>query len=286
MKSVIKVLSLGTIFGICVALGVLFTLKGLETEDVKDVDRLEKVIRPTVTIQYQGLGGGSGTCIFKEEVNGKIEAYFLTANHVVDFSMYRRYSTGCSPYNPVYPNCNEYGTPVEEEVLPPPLFLKGWLPKDGELIEVFSYTATIYKAWPEIDTAIVKIVEDPESLITQLPCAKLESAEVFDGLKPGHPVVCSGCPYLLPCVISKGHIGRHDFIGGNMPPGFPNHFCLVRVNIAGGASGGGIYNYDNMKVIGIVSIGWGNEAFICGMIPISDILPKLKSTYLGQRIGL
>jgi len=279
MKSVIKILSLS----ICVTLGILFALKGLET---RDVDRIEKVIRPTVTIQYQGLGGGSGTCIFKEEINGKIEAYFLTANHVVDFSMYRQYSiSGCSPYNPVHPNCNDENTPIEK-ALPPPLFVKGWIPKDGKLIEAFSYTATIYKAWPEIDTAIVKIVESSENLITRLPCAKLESAEVFNELKPGHPVVCSGCPYLLPCVVSKGHIGRHDFIGGNMPPDFPDHFCLVRVNIAGGASGGGIYNYDNMKVIGIVSIGWGQNAFICGMIPISDILPKLKSTYLGQRIGL
>lgn len=274
----------GVVFGICAALCCLGILKGLETADVVN---LEKVIGPTITIQYEGMGGGSGTCIFKEEIDGKIEMYFLTANHVVDFNMYQKYSIDKTfPYNPVYPNSSEYEISIVEKALPPPLFLKGWFPKDGKLVEVFSYTATIYRAWPEIDAAIVKIIEDPENLISQLPCAKFELAKVFNELKPGHPVVCSGCPYLLPCLISKGHIGRQDFIGENMLPGFPDHFCLVRVNIAGGASGGGIYNYDNLKLIGIVSIGWGNEAFICGMIPISDILPKLRKTYIGQRIGL
>jgi len=283
MKSVIKNLLLGITLALGVVLVVLAILKGSNKSEVVE---LQKVIQPTVTIQYEGMGGGSGTCIFKEEIDGKVEMYFLTANHVVDFSMYKRYSriNGASPYQPIHPLCENEAT----QALPPPLFVKGWLPHKGELEEVFNYTATIYKAWPEIDTAIVKIVEDSDCLLNigKIPCAKIESEEVFISLKPGHPVVCSGCPYLLPCLVSKGHIGRHNYIGGNMPPDFPDHFCLVRVNIAGGASGGGIYNCDNMKIIGIVSIGWGNNAFICGMIPISDILPKLRKTYIGQRIGL
>ena len=282
MKLIVKSLFFGLFCSICI-LSVIGIFKKLEKEEVIE---LEKAIQPTVTIQYEGVGGGSGTCIFKEKINGKTEMYFLTANHVVDFSMYQQYLTIENyPCRPIHPTCNQFRP---KKTFFPPLFVKGWLPHKGKLVEVFSYKATVYKSWPEIDTAIVKIVEDldyPLS-ISKIPCAKIESTEIFKNLKPGHPIVCSGCPYLLPCLISKGHIGRKNFIGGNMPPDFPEHFCLIRVHIAGGASGGGIYNCDNMKIIGIVSIGWGNNAFICGMIPISDILPKLRKTYLGQRIGL
>lgn len=246
--------------------------------------KLQKVINPTVTIQYEGVGGGSGTCIFKEQIDANtVELYFLTANHVVDFDMYNgAYSFISNLYRPIFNSDNDTYNDM------PQLIVKGWLyDKDCRVEKTFENKAQIYKMWKKIDTAIVKVIAKPYDLITNIPVAKLETTNNFNNLKPGHSVICSGCPYLLPSIVSKGHIGRKNFNNKKELMGkLLNRVCLVRVNIAAGASGGGIYNYNNMRIIGIVSIGWGRNAFICGMIPITDIIPKLRKTYLGQRIGI
>jgi len=262
-----------------------FFVKEIDKQQSKSF-KLQKVINPTVTIKYKGLGGGSGTCIYKEQTDiNTIELYFLTANHVADIGMYNfGYDFDNNNYRPLFPTFDAEKF-LEQEI--PQLIVEGWIYDNKHKVKKsFINNGLVYKMWKEIDTAVVKVIASPHDLITQIPVAELENVTTFDGLQPGHPVICSGCPYLLPPIVSKGHIGRKNFNDKSQLMGELNRVCLVRVNIAGGASGGGIYNYQNMKLIGIVSLGWGRNAFICGMIPISDIIPKLRKTYLGQRIGL
>jgi len=260
-----------------------------KTEHNKETFELGRALYPTVTIQYAGYGGGSGTCIYKEMNGDNMEMYFLTANHVADFSMYRQYFSPILPYfYPLYQTSKP--TPVREAIeIPkkPPLVVSGWFyDENGNAKQTSPVIGTVYKSWDNIDTAIVKVVLDPKCKIANLPVAKIEDLNVFKKMLPGKKVVMSGCPYLLPALISDGHLARKSFgKKGEIPPSLDN-VCLVRVNIAGGASGGGIYNFKTMKLIGLVSIGWGRNAFICGMIPISDIIPKLRKTYLGQKLGL
>lgn len=289
------------VFGLLVSICIIMICLNIAKlqENLNNIDKknniekeyfsLSKAIFPTVTIQYENYGGGSGTCIYQEKCGDKIELYFLTANHVVDFAMYNRFIySSLGYYYPLHKTCKP--DPIRSGVATmktPPLIVAGWLyNKNGSTKRTFSYYGEIYKMWNDIDTAIVKVVAEPGSAITKLPIGKIENLKTFDAMIPGDKVVTSGCPYLLPALISDGHMSRKKFgKPGEIPPNLSN-VCLVRINIAGGASGGGIYNFKNMKLIGIVSIGWGRNAFICGMIPISDILPKLQKTYLGQKLGL